>query len=120
VIIVAEYLVLIYSDEATDAAMSEAESDELLAEHGRFAEANGAALRGGKALRPTETATSIRGGGDGGDGMAVTDGPFMETKEALGGYYLIEAPDLDAALAVAKQVPFRPGGGIEVRPIWAM
>lgn len=113
----AEYLVLIYSDEATDAAMSEAENSELLAEHNRFAEANGAALRGGKALRPTETATSIRGDGD---GIAVTDGPFMETKEALGGYYLIEAPDLDAALAVAKQVPFRPGGGLEVRPVWAM
>jgi hypothetical protein len=117
VIIVAEYLVLIYSDEAADAAMSQAENDELLAKHNRFAENNGAALRGGKALQSSETATAIRSEGD---GVAVTDGPFLETKEGLAGYYLIEAPDLDAALATAKQVPFRPGGGLEVRPIWAM
>ncbi|HEY4017137.1 MAG TPA: YciI family protein [Pseudonocardiaceae bacterium] len=113
----AEYLVLIYDDETASAAQSEAEFGEMMAAHGRFAEKNGAALRGGNALRPTETATAIRADGD---GVAVTDGPFLETKEALGGYYLIEAPDLDAALAVAKQVPFGAGGGLEVRPVWAM
>jgi hypothetical protein len=68
-------------------------------------------------LRPTETATAIRRDGD---GVAVTDGAFLETKEALAGYYLIEAADLDAALAVAKQVPFGASGGLEVRPIWPM
>ena len=62
-----------------------------------------------KALQPTATATSVR------DDI-VTDGPFVETKEALGGYYLIEASDLDQALAIAKACP-APYGGVEVRPI---
>jgi hypothetical protein len=66
-------------------------------------------LLGGAALQPTGTATSVRG-------SEVTDGPFAETKEALGGYYLIEAADLDEAIAVAKQVP-APYGGVEVRPV---
>jgi hypothetical protein len=65
---------------------------------------------GGAWLQPTTTATSVRGGSE------VTDGPFVETKEALGGYYLIDAPDLDTALAVAKTVPAR-FGGVEVRPV---
>jgi hypothetical protein len=69
----------------------------------------GAKMLGGNALTPTSTATSIRGD-------IVTDGPFTETKEALGGYYLIEAADLDQALAVAKLCP-APYGGVEVRPI---
>ena len=57
-------------------------------------------LRGGHALQPTSTATSIRGDGNG--GFTVTDGPFVETKEALGGYYLIEAADLDEAIAIGQ------------------
>ena len=80
--------------------------------HGRFAEQIvelGAKMLGGDALQPTPTATSIRGD-------LVTDGPFAETKEALGGYYLIEAADLDQALAVAKLCP-APFGGVEVQPI---
>ena len=80
--------------------------------HNRFAEQiaePGATMLGGNALQPTTTATSIRGD-------VVTDGPFAETKEALGGYYLIEAADLDQALAVAKLCPAR-FGGVEVRPV---
>ena len=73
-------------------------------DHMTFSEIAGAALLGGEALEPTTTATSIRKNGDTVD---VTDGPFAEAKEALGGYYLIEADDLDAAIAIAKQV--RPG-----------
>jgi hypothetical protein len=69
----------------------------------------GATVLGGNALQPSGTATSIRGD-------VVTDGPFAETKEALGGYYLIEAKDLDHALAVSKLCP-APYGGVEVRPI---
>lgn len=109
----AEYLILIYGDEASDSTLSEAEFAEVMAGHNAFAANNGPALRGGNALTSTEAATSIRGDG-------ITDGPFLETKEALGGYYLIEAADLDAALAIAKQVPFGPGGGLEVRPIRKM
>jgi len=74
-------------------------------------------IRGGNALQSAATATSIRPGPA--DSSTVTDGPFAETKEALGGYYLIEAADLDEALAVAKQVPTR-FGGVEVRPVWDM
>ena len=80
--------------------------------HTRFAEQvveKGGKIIGGTALQPTSTATSIRSD-------VVTDGPFTETKEALGGYYLIEARDLDHALAIAKLCP-APYGGVEVRPI---
>ena len=72
-------------------------------------------IRGGNALQPSPTATSVRP--DAGGTFAVTDGPFAETKEALGGYYLVEAADLDQALAIAREVPMR-FGGVEVRPIW--
>jgi hypothetical protein len=107
----AEYLVLIYEDEAGwEQGGAEARAQGMK-DHMAFGEANGPAIRGGNALQPTGTATSIRN-----NGTAVTDGPFAETKEALGGYYLIEAPDLDAAIAIAKQVPHR-FGGVEVRPV---
>jgi hypothetical protein len=107
-----QYLVMIYEDEAGYATGDEAIWGEIYAEHGTFGEANEKAIVGGNALQPTATATSIRGG-------VVTDGPFAETKEALGGYYLIEAADLDEAVAIAKQVPAR-FGGVEVRPIMVL
>ncbi len=107
-----QYAVLIYTDESTyaDAAAME----QVLKEHGEFIERNGSVLRGGSGLLPVETATSIRR--DSGGGFSVTDGAFVETKEALGGYYMIEVADLDEAIAVAKQVP-APAGGVEVRPV---
>ncbi|MGO9559758.1 MAG: YciI family protein [Acidimicrobiales bacterium] len=108
----AEYLVLIYEDEAAYAS-GEAYG-QAMKDHNEFGEANGAALKGGNALHPSSAATSIRGFGSG--SFTVTDGPFAETKEALGGYYLVEAADLDEAIAIAKQVPAR-YGGVEVRPI---
>ena len=108
----AEYLILIYEDEAAYAS-GEA-SSQAMKDHNEFGEANGAALKGGNALHPTSAATSIRGFGS--DSFSVTDGPFAETKEALGGYYLVEAADLDEAISIAKQVPAR-HGGVEVRPI---
>jgi hypothetical protein len=111
---VANYLLLIYADEqALDAAGDEATAS-ILADHAAFGAANRDALRGGDALEHTGSATSVRRGDDG--SFVITDGPFAETKEALGGYYLVEAADLDEALALAKQVP-APFGGIEVRPI---
>ncbi|HVT64857.1 MAG TPA: YciI family protein [Mycobacteriales bacterium] len=103
----AQYLVLIYEDEAGFAG--EGVGEEVHAAHTAFFEKHGAAIAGGNALEPAATATTIRG-------SIVTDGPFAETKEVLGGYYLIEAPDLDAALEIAKAVPAR-FGGVEVRPI---
>ncbi len=109
----AEYLILIFGDE-TARENSDAEFDTIMKGHQEFGERNAAALRGGNALQSTSTATSIRPDGSG--GFVVTDGPFAETKEGLGGYYLVEAADLDEALAMAKQVPM-PAGGVEVRPI---
>jgi len=111
----AQYLVLIYEDEASYATASPEIFQEVMTAHMNFGGTNEKALLGGNALEPTTTATSIRRT-DVGDDLVVTDGPFAETKEALGGYYLIEAPDLDAAIEIAKQVPAR-FGGVEVRPI---
>jgi hypothetical protein len=109
----AEYLILIYEDEAAYSGDPSPEVWETaMKAHNRFAEQIvelGGKSLGGNALMPSTTATSIRGD-------VVTDGPFAETKEGLGGYYLIEAADLDQALAIAKLCP-APYGGVEVRPI---
>jgi hypothetical protein len=105
-----QYLILIYENEASYATAGT--SEQAMEAHGRFAEQIvelGGKMVGGEALQSTQTATSIRGD-------VVTDGPFAETKEALGGFYLIEANDLDQALAIAKLCP-APFGGVEVRPI---
>ena len=110
----AQYLVLIYEDESGWASAGPEAYRQVLADHNVFGQRNAAALRAGNALQPTGTATSIRRDPSG--GFTVTDGPFAETKEALGGYYLIEAADLDEALAIARQVPAR-FGGVEVRPV---
>ena len=107
----ANYLILIYNNEA---ALAAADAADVNRRHGDFARVNGSALRGGARLHGSDSATSIRPTGD--SGSSVTDGTFAETKEVLGGFYMIEAPDLDAALAIAKQVP-APFGGVEVRPI---
>ena len=107
-----QYLILIYEDEASYATATPEVMNEVMEDHNRFSagvEQLGAKLIGGEALQDTSTATTVRG-------TDVTDGPFAETKEALGGYYLIDAPDLDTALAVAKTVPAR-FGGVEVRPV---
>ena len=107
-----QYVILIYEDEASYATATPEVMGEIMEEHNRFSagvEQHGAKLLGGEALQDTSTATSVRGGD-------VTDGPFVETKEALGGFYLVDAPDLDTALAVARTVPAR-FGGVEVRPV---
>jgi hypothetical protein len=71
-------------------------------------------LRGGSGLQPSTTATTVRGGGE----VVLTDGPFVETKEQLGGYYVVEVADLDEAIAWAKKVPAVAwGAAIEVRPV---
>ena len=107
-----QYMILIYEDEAQYAAATPEVFAAITQDHVDFAarvEQTGAKIVGGEALQPTGTATSLRGG-------EVTDGPFVETKEALGGYYVLEAPDLDTALAVGRLCPAR-FGGVEVRPI---
>ena len=110
----AQYAVLIYEDEKGWSEGDPAVIEEGMKAHNQFAVDAGEKLRGGQALQPTSTATTIHKDGSG--GFAVTDGPFVETKEALGGFYLIEAADLDEAIALAKKVP-APFGGVEVRPV---
>lgn len=109
-----QFLVLIYESEQSYAEASEDDYSQVMSAHGVFGEKYDGAVKGGNALDPTTTARSIRGDGSG--GYTVTDGPFVETKEALGGYYLIEADDIGQAVEIAKHVPAR-FGGVEVRPI---
>ncbi len=109
-----QYLVLIYEDEQAWENVDPRTAGAIMADHRAFGERNGAALRGGAALHPTSSATTIRRDPDG--EYLVTDGPFGESKEALGGFYLLEAASLDEALEIAKQVP-APFGGVEVRPV---
>ena len=109
-----EYLILIYGDEQAYAATDDAFNLQLMEAHNRFSEQiaeQGGKMVGGNALMPTGTATTVRGD-------VVTDGPFVETKEALGGYCFFEADDLDAAIELASKIPAASmGGAIEVRPI---
>jgi hypothetical protein len=112
---VAEYVVLIFDDEEAWAAADSQTYDATMEAHRRFVADNAASLRGGHRLHPSATATSMRSDARG--SVTVTDGAFTEAKEVIGGYYVIEAPDLDDALAIARQVP-APFGGVEVRPVW--
>lgn len=117
-----QYLILIYTDETPWAALGEQEIGAVMAAHQRFGQENVEALRGAGWLHPVASATSLRPADSGRDDFAagedalVTDGPYVETKEVLGGYYVVEAPDLDGALAIARTVP-APFGGVEVRPM---
>ena len=109
-----QYLVLIYGDESAYAEGGQGLWDEVMKGHNDFSEKHGAKIIGGNALQTVDTATTVRKAADG--SFAVTDGPFAETKEALGGYYLIEAGDLDEAIEMAKDIP-APAGCLEVRPV---
>jgi hypothetical protein len=109
-----EYLVLIYENEAAWEGADEKVTGQVMSGHEEFGTKNASSLRGGNALQPTMSATSLRRDASG--KLLVTDGAFAETKEALGGYYVIEASDLDQAIAIASQVPAF-FGGVEVRPI---
>ena len=110
----AQYLILIYENEADYAAATPEVWDEITKAHGRFGEQIGelgGKFLGGNALQPTQTATTIRSD-------VVTDGPFVETKEAFGGFYLIDVSNLDDALEFAATIPAaRNGGAVEVRPL---
>jgi len=110
------YLCLIYDEEKKLGAMSKGESDAFMGEYFAFTEdiKKSGHYVGGNALQPANTATSVRVRGG---KMSATDGPFAETKEQLGGYYLIEAKDLNDALQVASKIPSAKLGTVEVRPI---
>ncbi|HET7472988.1 MAG TPA: YciI family protein [Candidatus Limnocylindrales bacterium] len=112
------YLLLIYTQETNELPPPEVQQ----VEHAKYAQFTAdvkrrGLFRAGEALAPTTTATTVRVV----DGDTVaTDGPFAETKEALGGFYLIEARDLDEAIEVAARIPAAAYGSVEVRPIWEL
>jgi hypothetical protein len=111
-----KYLCLIYDEEKMWATMSEAEANAIMGEYFAFTEGvkKSGHYVGGEALQPTNTATSVRVRQG---KTSTTDGPFAETKEQLGGYYLIEARDLNDAIQVAARIPGARHGTVEVRPI---
>jgi hypothetical protein len=114
-----QYMLLIYGNEARMQSASKSDSDQMMAAYGAYTEAMAKAgiISGGNRLRPSEAATTVRVA----DGKTnVLNGPYAETKEQLGGYYLIDVPDLDAALSWAARCPGASHGVVEVRPIWSM
>lgn len=112
-----KYLLLIYEDESIARARSEQESQELFSAYTSYTHAlkEAGVYLGGDALQSVSTATTVRVRGS---QTTMTDGPFAETKEQLGGYYLIDAPDLDSALRWASLLPSSKSGSVEVRPLW--
>lgn len=114
-----QYALLIYTNEAAAAAASEQQSREMLGEFMAYSEAMQKAgiMKGGERLQPTSAATTVRVARG---KTEVLNGPYAETKEQLGGFYLIDAPDLDTALSWAARCPGATYGTVEVRPIWTM
>jgi len=111
-----QYMLLIYDREAGMKAASAGDREAMTKAYGEFTQSilKSGNFKAGDALQPTATATTVRVR----DGKVLnTDGPFAETKEQLGGYYLIEAKDLDEAIKIAARVPSARMGSIEVRPV---
>ncbi|CAN5703182.1 YciI family protein [soil metagenome] len=108
------YACLIYTNHNTDPSEGDPEAQEVYNAYMAFGEKWSGVIRGGEALLPIGTATSVRvRNGE----TLVTDGPFAETKEHLGGFYIIEADDLDKAIETAKDIPGASTGTVEVRPV---
>ncbi len=113
------YMLLIYTNEATDPAPGQAGFDEMMAGYGAFTQeiqSNGAFLAADP-LQPIATATTVRVRGG---KTLMSDGPFAETKEQLGGYYILECKNIDEAVAYAAKIPGALHGSIEVRPVLDM
>ena len=111
-----QYLLLIYRSDAVYAGMAADDRKKMTAEYGAFTQSiiQSGHFKAGDGLQPVSTATTVRVR----DGKTVmTDGPFAETREQLGGYYLVDAKDLDAAIAIAARIPGARDGSIEVRPV---
>jgi hypothetical protein len=111
------YLLMLYAEEAGWDRMAKAEQEQAMTAYKAYTEAlkQAGALVGSNRLQPTSTATTVRLT----NGKSqVLDGPFADSKEQLGGYYLIDVPDLDAAISWASRCPGASHGTIEVRPVW--
>jgi len=114
-----QYLLMVYVNEAGWPKMSKAEQEQGLAAYGAYTEALNKAgvLKGSNRLQPTSTATTVRlANGK----PQVLDGPYVDSKEQIGGYYLIDVADLDAAISWASRCPGASHGVVEVRPVWSM
>ena len=114
-----EYMLLIHADGSKFETLPQEAKSQALAAYGAYTEALNKAgiVRSSNRLRPGNTATTVRVR----DGKTeVLNGPFIETREELGGYYLIDVPDLDTALSWAARCPGASHGTVEVRPVWAM
>ncbi len=109
-----QFLLLIYDQEKRWTKLSEEQQNSEYQEYSAFNKEFGKAIRGENALQPTPTAKTVRVRNG---KPKVTDGPFAETKEQLGGYYLVEAKDADEAIAIGAKIPWARHGSIEVRPI---
>ena len=114
-----QYLLLIYQNETAPEMNEPAALEKMSGDYREFTQSilKSGHMRGGDALQRTSTATTVRVRNG---KLLQTDGPFAETKEQLGGYYLIDVPDLDAALSWASRCPGARYGSVEVRPIWVM
>ena len=110
------YLLLIYGEEKAWTTMSEAERNTLFADYRTYTDEiqKSGHYIGGNPLQPTHTATTVRVRGG---KPSTTDGPFAETREQLGGYYLVDAKDLDEATRIAARIPSAKHGSVEIRPI---
>jgi hypothetical protein len=108
------YMLLIYTNEAAEAQQSEQERQAVMSAYFAFGEQFKDKILGGDALLPTSAATTVRAR----EGQTLTtDGPFAETKEQLGGYYLVKCENLDEAIQIAAKIPGAAHGAIEVRPL---
>jgi hypothetical protein len=114
-----KYMMLIYGNEANMQALNKTDAEQMLAAYGAYSEAlqKAGVIVDGNRLQPSASATTVRTAGG---KTNVLDGPYADTKEQLGGYYMIDVPDLDAALSWASRCPGASHGVIEVRPLWAM
>lgn len=114
-----KYMLMIFGNEAAQQAATKEQTAQMMAAYGAYAEALGKAgvMAGGERLQPVATATTVRVANG---KTEVLNGPYAETREQLGGFFLIDVPDLDAALSWAARCPGASHGALEVRPIWSM
>jgi hypothetical protein len=114
-----QYLLMAYVDETGWPKMSKSEQEQGIAAYAAYSEAlkTSGAMKGSNRLQPTSVATTVRNTNG---KPQVLDGPYADSKEQLGGYFLIDVPDLDAALSWASRCPAVNHGVVEVRPIWSM
>lgn len=112
-----KYAALIYTEEAPPGSVSPEEQQQVMTDYTEFGRNAESAILSGEALHDSSTATTVHVEGGKGGKPVVTDGPFAETKEVLGGFYLLQADDLDEALKWAQQIPGAWHGKVEVRPI---